>query len=174
MADRTVRDKPRQQPPVRPGRQSGDRSDVDRHTGEIIGDHQHRPWSEQEVQIEMQRVMKALDDDVDKLLTYGHQKALSQNALDRERARQLLICRRDRKDMSSDKLREAWIIDQTLEDGETSIADLMLQADSDATIYWDQQAILKARMAQADVLRSMMRTARDNTESWPENRGGRR
>lgn len=151
----------------RHGTQPGDTGQVDRETGEIIT----RPWSENEVAAEMGRVEQALEDDIATLKALGSQKARAQSVLDRERARALLICKTDHKDMSSDALRQAWIIDQYRDaEGNAIVADLMLENDLASTLYWDQSATVKARQAQADILRSMLRSARDHTESWPENR----
>lgn len=157
----------RNQPPApprqhRPGQQAGDaHHDV---LTEIR--RTSRPWSEEELLAEMQRVNDALDEDIATLVALGTAKAQAQSDLDKTRARELLICYRDRPEMKTDALRQAFIVDQT------SVGDLMLAADLAATLYWDQAATIKARMSQIDLLRSMMRSIRDRTEDGQFGRSG--
>lgn len=128
----------------------------------------NRPWSDIECSQAMSHLMDQMDDAIATLKALGVQKAESQSALDRHRAHWMLVAKVDRPDLKSDAMREAWMIDQV--DG---TPELMLANDLNETLYKDQIAHIRAMQSQSEMLRSMMRSARDNTDSWPGASRGR-
>lgn len=126
---------------------------------------QVRPWSEIEVAQAMTVMLDRLDDAISTLKALGVQKAESQSALDSHQAHWMLVAKVDHPDLKSDAMRSAWMIDQV--DG---TSELMLANDLNETLYKDQIAHIRAMQSQSEMLRSMMRSARDSVESWPEHR----
>lgn len=114
----------------------------------------------------MAHLMDQMDDAIATLKALGVQKAESQSALDRHNAHYMLVAKVEHGDLKSDAMRTAWMIDQV--DG---TPELMLANDLNETLYKDQIAHIRAMQSQSEMLRSMMRSARDNLENWSENRG---
>lgn len=126
---------------------------------------QIKEWSDIECARAMALLMERMDDAVDLLTALGTEKDGTALALARHRAHYLLIAKVEHPDLKSDAMREAWMMDQVEE-----TAQLQLAADLAESLYKDQTMRCRMMMAQAEMLRSMMRSARDNIESWPENR----
>ncbi len=124
-----------------------------------------RPWSEIEVAQAMAALMERMDDAVDLLTALGTEKDGTAAELAKHRAHYLLVAKVDHPELKSDAMREAWMIDQVEE-----TAQLQLAADLADSLYKDQTMRCRMLMSQSEMLRSMLRSARDNIESWPENR----
>lgn len=114
-----------------------------------------RPWSDREMLPVMQQVHRRMEDELSTLKALGQKRAQARDALNRSRAHWWLVCKQQRTDMTSDKLREAWVIDQT------EVGDLMLACDLAETIYDDQRATIRALQSDIDLLRSMVASARE-------------
>ena len=129
----------------------------------------HRPWSDLEVAQAMSVLMDRMDQAIAELITHGDNKAQTANNLAKHRAHYMLIAKTNHPDLKSDAMRESWMIDQVPE-----TADLMLEADLAETLYKDKTMQVRLLQSQADTLRSMMRSARDNFESWNDDRATER
>lgn len=126
---------------------------------------QIKEWNEIECARAMALLMERMDDAVDLLTALGTEKDEATNALAKHRAHWMLYAKVEQPDLKSDAMREAWMIDQV--DGTDQ---LMLNADLAESLYRDQLQRCRMLMSQSEMLRSMMRSGRDNIESWNENR----
>ena len=128
-----------------------------------------RPWSDIEVAQAMALLMERMDHTIAELIAFGQRKAESANALARHRAHHMLVAKTEHPDLKSDAMREAWIIDSV-----PGTYELMLEADLAETLYKDKTMQVRLMQSEADTLRSMMRSARDNFESWAGEREAER
>lgn len=124
-----------------------------------------RNWSDVECSRGMAVLMERMDEAVDLLTALGQDKDEKAAALAKHKAHWMLYAKVERVDLKSDTMREAWVMDQVEGTGEVQLA-----ADLAESLYKDQTMRIRAMFVQADLLRSMMRSARDNLEQWPENR----
>lgn len=114
-----------------------------------------RPWSDLELLPMMGKLFRKIEGELDTLKVLGQKRAQARDDLNKAKAEAWLRCKQTQPDMSSDKLREAWVINQT------NVGDLMLQADLAETIYDDQRATIRALESLVDMLRSMVASARN-------------
>jgi hypothetical protein len=98
-------------------------------------------------------------------MALGIAKSESANLLAVEEAKWMLHVKTEHPDLKSDAMRRNWIIHNA-----EGFADLMLNADTAETLYKDKIATIRLVQADADILRSMMRSARDRIEEWNQNR----
>lgn len=114
-----------------------------------------RPLSDLELMPKMQQLYHRIEDELDVMKALGQKRAHARDDLNRARAHFWLIAKQEHPDLKSDKMREAWVIDQT------EVADLMLACDLAETIYDDQRATVRALQSNVDLLRSMVASARE-------------
>lgn len=119
-----------------------------------------RPWSDIEIRMAMQSVHERIDDEIATLKSLGIAKAHATNERQVQEGRQVLVAKvKHRNDLTSDKLREAWVRSNT------PVGDLMLQEDLAATIYWDQKELVVTLRQDMSMLQSMLRNAEDQVAS---------
>ena len=124
-----------------------------------------KEWSDVDCSRAMALLMERMDEAVDLLTALGTQKDQTANALAKHRSHWMLYAKVERDDLKSDTMREAWMIDQC-----EGTEELMLQADLSESLYKDQTMRCRMMMSQAEMLRSMLRSARDSMDNWSENR----
>lgn len=124
-----------------------------------------RNWSDIECARAMALLMDRMDEAVDLLTALGADKDEKAAEYAKHKAHWMLYAKVERQDLKSDPMREAWVMDQV-----EGTYELYLAAELAESLYKDQTMRIRAMFVQADLLRSMMRSARDNTEGWPENR----
>ena len=119
-----------------------------------------RPWSDLEIRWEMEKLHERIDDEIATLKQLGIAKAHATNERQVQEGRQVLVAKvKHRNDLTSDKLREAWVRSNT------PVGDLMLQEDLAATIYWDQKELVVTLRQDMSMLQSMLRNAEDQVAS---------
>jgi hypothetical protein len=122
------------------------------------GGYENRPYSDRELVPVMEKLYRRIEGEIDTLKGLGQTKSHALDDLNKAKARAWLLCKTEHPEMSSDKLREAWVINQT------EVGDLMLAADLAETIYKDQQTTIRALQSSVDLLRTMAASVRNATE----------
>lgn len=103
--------------------------------------------------------MALIEDELPTLMSMGMNKAQTHSDRIKSEAHWILEAKFNRTDMKTDKLREAWVRDQT------QVADLMLAEDLASTLYWDTREKLTALRGNLSALQSMLRAAEDHEVS---------
>jgi spore coat polysaccharide biosynthesis protein SpsF (cytidylyltransferase family) len=126
-----------------------------------------RPWSEDECLVELQTIKARIENEILTLKALGQARTTKADAYERAHAREFLRAKFDRTDLTSNELREAWVIDQT------DVWDLHLESEKAETIYQDQRTTIRALQSIIDALRSMLRSVRDVQQSGEYGYGNR-
>lgn len=122
----------------------------------MSGDLPTRPWSGLEIDVEMRRLMGALDDAVTHYRKLGVESADATHKAKLAEARAFMEAKSD-SDLKSEAIRKAWVYERVHEvQHEADLADAAMGA---------QRLLITSMHHQADLLRSLARGNRDMMES---------